>query len=90
MSSEDSSDQSISVSVPAGAAVAALVLAIAAAVAYVLIGRTDETGDTAGGPAKTGKSMIRRLGIMGLVTMIENDATRKLVVAVLKAMARRA
>lgn len=89
MSSDNSSDANFSVSMPVGAAVAAVLLAGAAGAAYLLLGRGGETEGTAQS-SKGGKSMFRRMGILGLVTLIENDATRKLVVAVLKAMARRA
>lgn len=92
MTSDDStSDENFSVSIPVGAAVTAVLLAGAAAAAYLIIGRADTEGTAAQASSATrsGKSMFRRLGIMGLVTLIENDATRKVVVAVLKAMARR-
>src|SRR5438270_219336 len=89
MSSDNPNEENFSVSIPVGAAVGALLLAGAAAAAYVLIGRTDETSESGGSSSgRQGKSMFRRLGIMSLVTLIENDATRKVVVAVLKAIAR--
>jgi hypothetical protein len=34
--------------------------------------------------------MMRRVGLMTLITLIENDTTRRVVVAALRAMARRA
>jgi hypothetical protein len=90
MTSDNTNDENFSVSIPIGAAVTAILLAGAAAAAYLLIGRTEEGAESSGsGAARSGKSMIRRLGIMGLITLIENDATRKVVVAVLRAMARR-
>jgi hypothetical protein len=90
MSSDNTNEENFSVSIPVGAAVTALLLAGAAAAAYVLIGRADETADSgASSAARSGKSMFRRLGIMGLITLIENDATRKVVIAVLRAMAKR-
>jgi hypothetical protein len=34
--------------------------------------------------------MLRKAGLLTVVTLIENDATRRVVVAILRAMARRA
>jgi hypothetical protein len=39
--------------------------------------------------ARSGRSFGRRIGLMTLITLIENDATRKVLVAILRAMARR-
>jgi hypothetical protein len=90
MTSGDSNEQNFSVSVPVGAAVAAILLAGATAAAYLIIGRPGMELGSEGGPAKSGSSFMRKIGLLGLVAMIENDATRKVVVAVLKAMAKRA
>lgn len=91
MTSGDSNEQNFSVSVPVGAAVAAILLAGATAAAYLIIGRPGTDVESDGGSSgRKGGNFFRRMGILGLVTLIENDATRKLVVAVLKAMAKRA
>ena len=89
MTSRDSNEQNFSVSVPVGAAVAAILLAGATAAAYLIIGRPAELG-AEGGQSMPGGGFLRKVGLLGLVAMIENDATRKVVVAVLKAMAKRA
>jgi hypothetical protein len=88
MTSGDERQQNFSVSIPIGAAVAGLILMMAAA-AYLLMGQGSE-GESEPASPRPGSSFARRMGLLGLVTMIENDATRKVVVAVLKAMARRA
>jgi hypothetical protein len=97
MRSDNHDDASFSVSLPIGAAVSAALLAVAAGAAVLLLGlgRNGDESETSGSASKSGKSssgknFFRRVGILGLVTLIENDATRKVVVAVLKAMARRA
>jgi hypothetical protein len=90
MTSGDSNEQKFSVSVPVGAAVAAILLAGATAAAYLIIGRPGTEEESEGGSSRSGGNFFRKMGLLGLVAMIENDATRKVVVAVLKAMARRA
>lgn len=89
MTSGDSNEQNFSVSVPVGAAVAAILLAGATAAAYLIIGRPADIGSE-GGQSMPGGGFFKKIGLLGLVAMIENDATRKVVVAVLKAMAKRA
>jgi hypothetical protein len=90
MTSNNRDDANFSLSLPVGAAVAGVLLATAVAAAFLLLGRTEQTGESTGSPGKSSKSFFRRVGILGLITLIENDATRKVVVAILKAMARRA
>lgn len=88
MSEENTNGRNLSVSVPMGALAAAATLVIAAA-AYTLIGRNSEDVEEDGeGKSKSG-GMSRRLGLMTLVTLIENDASRKILVAMLRAIARR-
>ncbi|HLJ65922.1 MAG TPA: hypothetical protein VKX16_01010 [Chloroflexota bacterium] len=84
---EDQNGRNISVSVPMGIIGAALALGVAAA-AYALVGRDDEEGASTSS-APRGRGMRRKLGLMTLVTLIENDASRKVLVALLRAMARR-
>lgn len=87
MAENQNDGKNISVSVPMGAIATAIVLGVAAA-AYVLMGREGE-GDAESSPRSKGGSMRRRLGLMTLITLLENDASRKVVIAVLRAMARR-
>jgi hypothetical protein len=81
----------ISGSVPLGAIAAGALIAVAAAAAYLLANR--ENGGVTATIREKGKSrkgLGRKLGLMTAITLIENDATRKLVIALLRAMARRA
>src|SRR5438067_2227778 len=86
-----SGENGVSVSVPVGVIAAGVLLGLAAAVAYVLSNNGSlEVADRAPEPkVKSAKGPLRKFGIMTLVRLIENDATRKLVIAALKAMARR-
>ncbi len=91
MSQDNEGKPIISGSVPLGAVAAGVILAAAAAAAYLMTNR--ENVDVAGAikeKGKSGKGLGRKLGLMTAITLIENDATRKVVVAVLRAMARRA
>lgn len=94
MASRNDENQNPNVNVPIGVIATGLVLGLAAA-GYALMmrnsesmGRTAVTG-TAGGVARGGKGMLRKAALSGLIAAIENDASRKLVVTVLKAMAKR-
>ena len=78
----------ISVNVPIGALATLLVLALGTA-GYLLASRGSEDGGITD-KVKSGRNMRRRLGLMTAITLIENDATRKVVLAMLRAMARRA
>lgn len=89
----DSSEgtQNISVSVPMGVIAAGALVGLAAAAAYVLSSRDEaDPSSTVKEKAKSGRGLMRKFGLLTLITLIENDATRKAVVAVLRAMARRA
>jgi hypothetical protein len=91
MSEEDTDNKGVSLTLPIGALGAALALGLAAA-AYTYFSNEDaEDAQSKGGQSK-GKSgsMRRRLGLMTVITLLENDQTRKVVLAVLRAMARRA
>jgi hypothetical protein len=86
----DTEGQSIGVSVPIGAVAVAALVALGVA-SYLLTNRSDETTTgTAGQVARSGRRAGRRLGLNVAITLLENDATRKVVLALLKAMARRA
>jgi hypothetical protein len=85
MAEEDRDQKSMQLKVPLGALAAALLIAVGGA-AYIMSSSDD--GDSSGkGRSKGG--LRRRVGLMTLITLIENDATRKVVVAALKALARR-
>lgn len=87
MTQEENGSKNVSLALPIGAVGAALALGLAAA-AYNHFSAGDED-DSSGSKSKTG-SMRKKLGLMTLITLLENDATRKVVLSVLKAMARRA
>jgi hypothetical protein len=81
----------ISGSVPLGAIAAVALIAAAAATAYLLANRDNGgAASTSRERSKSGRGFGRKLGLMTAITLIENDATRKLVIALLRAMARRA
>jgi hypothetical protein len=97
MASEENEGQNISVNVPIGALAMAVALGVAAA-AYLMIGRGDtdvrgtvtgSVSETASQVGRSGKGMLRKAGITALIAMIENDATRRLVVSFLKAIRNR-
>jgi hypothetical protein len=89
--SDDSSEsQDISVSVPTGVIAAGIFIGMAALAAYIMASRSDEgASGVIAAKAKSGKGFGKKIGLMSLITLIENDATRKVVVAVLRAIARR-
>lgn len=94
MASRNDENQNVNVNVPIAAIVTGLVLGLAAA-AYALTMRNGETmghttmADTASEVARGGKGMLRKAALNALIAAIETDASRKLVVTVLKAMAKR-
>ncbi|HZU12908.1 MAG TPA: hypothetical protein VFB58_08720 [Chloroflexota bacterium] len=89
MSSENNED-GFSITLPLGAAVGAIVIAAASTAAYLMLNGSEASAPSGSGIASSGRSALRRLGLMGLITVIENDASRRVLVAVLRAMARRA
>lgn len=90
MADDDTARQNFSVSVPLGVLAAGVIVGLAAAAAYVIsIQGNGETTTMPRGAAKKGKGMGRRFALLSLVTLIENDTTRKAVVAVLRAIAKR-
>jgi hypothetical protein len=93
MTSDD--EKNISVSVPMSLIAAAVAVVSGAAAAYMLANRNEEeSGPSLPGPrrksGKSARSYGRRVGLKALIALIENDASRKVVVAALRAMARRA
>ena len=91
MNEDSESKPVISGSVPIGALAAGVIVGAAVLAAYLLTNR--DNGDVASSvksKARSGKGFGRKLGLMTAITLIENDATRKVVLAVLKAIARRA
>jgi hypothetical protein len=88
MAQDEGQGSNFSVSVPIGALAGAAVLA-AAAGAYALLNRSEEEGESPGGSRRS-RNMRRRVGLMAIITLLENDASRRVVLALLRAMARRA
>ncbi len=89
MTSEDQSQQKVSFNVPIGVLAAAAVIGLAGA-AYTLLSQSSNgEDDSTSGKTKSGGNMRKKLGLLTLITLIENDVTRKGVVALLKAMAKR-
>jgi hypothetical protein len=97
MSEDANGGKNLSLTVPIGALGAITAIALAAAAYNYLSRNGGENGQTAkvqnskvqNAKAKGG-SMRRKLGLMTLVTLLENDASRRIVISLLKAMARRA
>jgi hypothetical protein len=91
VTADSNSNDDVNVNVPVGVVAMGALLAAGAALAYILLGRGSESATPdPGRVAKSGRGLMRRAGILTLITLIENDATRKVVVALLRAMARRA
>lgn len=79
----------ISFNVPIGLLGVALLAALASA-AYMMTSNQEEaTESPAASMTRSAKGGLKKLGLLGLASMIENDATRKVVVAILRAMAKR-
>lgn len=90
MASESNGDQSLSVSVPMGVVVAGVLVGLMAAAAYLMMQRGDATtSGSAGQAARSGRGFGRKIGLTTLITLLENDASRRVILAVLKAIARR-
>lgn len=90
MANDSNGEQNISVSVPVGVIAAGAVIGLIAAAAYVMTQRGDtDVSGVAGQAARSGRGFSRKLGLMTLITIIENDATRRVLVALLRAIARR-
>jgi hypothetical protein len=94
MAEEETTGRNVALTLPLGALGAALALGLAAAAYTYLSGGNEEAADSGNSKSGSAKSksgsMRRKLGLMTVITLLENDATRKVVLAVLKAMARRA
>jgi hypothetical protein len=81
-------NESVALSLPVPLVAAGLLVGLAVA-AYVLMGHDSAGADQAGSLRKPVKKFRRKMGLTTLITLIENDTTRKLLVTALKAMARR-
>jgi len=90
MAEDSNQEQGISVSLPMGVLATAILVGLAAAVAYTLTNRETDPIQGTKEKGRGGKGFTRKLTLMTAVTLLENDATRKVVLAVLRAMARRA
>ena len=82
---------SLSVSAPIGFVVVGIALGLAAIAAYIMKSgrKPKQVAIVPERKARGGKSAMRKFGLLTLITLIENDVTRKGVVAALKAIARR-
>ena len=89
MAEDDQQGSNISVSVPIGALVSAAVLGAAGA-AYLFLNRGDSATSAVSGLNEKGKGLRRKVGLTTVITLLENDASRKVVLSILRAMARRA
>jgi hypothetical protein len=86
MKESENASKGIAIKAPIGALGVAAALALAGA-AYTYFSRGEQASEN-GLKAKTG-GMRRRLSFMTLIALIENDTTRKLLVAALRAMSKR-
>jgi len=89
MANDDQSQQKVSFNVPIGVLAAAAVIGLAGAAYMLLSQSSDEEDESTSSKPKSGGNIRKKLGLMTLVTLIENDVTRKGVVALLKALAKR-
>ncbi|MGI8824040.1 MAG: hypothetical protein ACR2JC_00050 [Chloroflexota bacterium] len=83
----DGPEQKLSVSVPLAAIAAAVLLGLAAA-AYALTNQDESLSDKVS-KVKPSKGLGRKIGLRTFITLLENDATRKVLIAALKAISRR-
>jgi hypothetical protein len=81
----------ISVRVPVGGLATLALLGIAAG-GYLIATRHSEPEpqSVTEKALASGRSVRKRLGLMTVITLLENDASRKVVLSILRAMARRA
>lgn len=95
MASKNGENQNVNVNIPIGVIATGLILGLAAAAFAMMRQNSQTTGGTtfagtASGVARGGKGMLRKAALNALIAAIETDASRKLVITVLKAMAKRA
>lgn len=90
MSDNGNDNQGLSVSVPIGLVATGVLVGLATVAAYLASNRGNGTvASQVQGKAKSTKGFGKKIGLTTLITLLENDATRKVVLAVLKAMVRR-
>jgi hypothetical protein len=85
VSGETNNEQRIALSLPISVVAAGILLGLAVTT-YILVARSEGEGDET--EAEPAKGVGRRVGFTALATLIENDSTRKIIVAGLKALAR--
>lgn len=85
---ETNDNRRVALSVPIGGVAMLAVLGLALA-GYLMASRESNGEEAAERSKSTKGNLRRRLGLMTLVTLIENDATRRVLVSVLRAIARR-
>lgn len=88
MAQRQNQTNNMSLSVPAGVLAGAIAVGLAGIAYLVLSGGNKPAENPASAAGRTARSGLRKVGLMGLAAMIENDATRKIVVATLRTMAR--
>ncbi|HEX8919358.1 MAG TPA: hypothetical protein VF898_12700 [Chloroflexota bacterium] len=90
MAENDDQQKGISVSMPVGALAAATLVGLAAAAVYMVINREDDTLQDIKTKSRGGKSVGRKFALLTAIALLENDMTRKVVLRILRTMARRA
>lgn len=89
MSEDGNSETGMSISLPVGVVASVLLLGVAGGAAYLILGQENAAEAVQGRVIKPRKRLLRKVGLSALVTLIENDATRRVLVAALRAVAKR-
>jgi hypothetical protein len=87
--SDEGSGDNFSISLPVGVVASLLLLGLAGGTAYLLMSQNNTPAALQGRGSKPRRRFMRRIGLSALVTLIENDATRRVLVAALRALAKR-
>lgn len=89
MTNDEEQGSNISLNVPISVLGLALVAGLAALAFLMNSGPDSSSESTASAVTRSARGGLRKVGLLGLASAIENDATRKVVVAALRAMAKR-